>query len=195
MNRTSTLERSTKETSVSVILDLDSQTQGSSSTGIAFFDHMLDALQANARFNFELTAKGDLVVDDHHVVEDCALVLGSAISQALGSRAGIARVAHAYGILDDALIFAAIDLSGRPFSDIQLEFKREALGSLSTENIAHFFQSLSSRLGAAIHMRKVSGTNDHHQAEAAFKALGSALGQAIKLTNRTEIPSTKGSLV
>jgi imidazoleglycerol phosphate dehydratase HisB len=195
MNRRAMVQRTTKETSVQVQIDLDESTSGRSQTGLPFLDHMLDALQSTAGLHFELAAQGDMHVDDHHLTEDCALVLGSAVSEALGERVGIARTASAYGILDEALIFAAIDLSGRAFSDVRLSFKREAIGGLSTENITHFFQSLALRLGAAIHLRTISAINDHHQAEAAFKAVGAALGQSVKLTGRIGVPSTKGSLV
>lgn len=195
MSRNAIVERRTKETIITAVIDLDDPARGISRTGLPFLDHMLDALQSNANFFVQLDGQGDLEVDDHHLVEDCALTLGTAIAKALGERVGIARSAHSYGILDDSLIFAAVDLSGRSFADIQLNFKRESIGGIATENITHFFQSLASRLGGAVHIRKISGMNDHHQTEAAFKAIGAAIGIAAKLSGRMEVPSTKGTII
>jgi imidazoleglycerol-phosphate dehydratase len=193
MNRVATLERRTSETSISVTVDLDGR--GSAiDTGLPFFDHMLASFALNAGCRLDISGRGDLEVDDHHLVEDCALTIGAAVAEALGEKRGIRRTAHAYGVLDEALVRAVVDLSGRGYADVRLGFCREMLGGVATENLTHFFQSLAARLGAAIHVRALSAENDHHRAEAAFKAVGRALGDAMRRTESTDVPSTKGSL-
>ena len=192
--RTASLDRTTNETSIVVRLALDGSGQAAVSTGLGFLDHMLHAFARHARLDLELRCKGDLEVDDHHSVEDCALALGTAIDRALGDRAGIARFGHAYGPLDEALARCVLDLSGRPFASIELGLQRDAIGALACENLEHFFASLATAARATLHLDVLKGRNDHHRAEAAFKSLALAFRQSITLTGATEIPSTKGVL-
>jgi imidazoleglycerol phosphate dehydratase HisB len=192
--RTAQLNRTTKESSIQVQLALDGG-EIRIASGIGFLDHLLTALAFHAGFSLELTCKGDLHVDDHHSAEDCALALGAALDSALGDRASIARFGWAYAPLDEALARAVVDLSGRPCAVIELGLRRERLGKLACENITHFIASLANTCRAAIHVDVLRGLNDHHRAEAAFKALALALRQAVTPTTRSDIPSTKGSLV
>ncbi|MCW5939160.1 MAG: imidazoleglycerol-phosphate dehydratase HisB [Fimbriimonadaceae bacterium] len=193
MSRSARVERKTAETSVRVALDLDGG-EVSISTGLGFFDHMLHALAKHGGFGLELSCDGDLLVDDHHTVEDTALVLGSALDQALGERRGITRFGSAYAPLDEALARAVADLSGRPFAQIDLGLRNPALGTVQSQNLAHFFQSLAMAGRLALHVDVLRGENDHHRAEAAFKATALALRQACRAEGGTEIPSTKGVL-
>jgi imidazoleglycerol phosphate dehydratase HisB len=188
------LERRTGETDVRLELALDGTGESDIATGIGFLDHLLTGLTRHARFDLQLRCSGDLEVDDHHTAEDCALALGSALDEALGNRAGIARFGHAYAPLDEALARAVVDLSGRPFSFTDLGLEREALGDLSSENIPHFIRSLATTARAAVHLDVLRGENDHHRAEATFKALALALRTAVALTGGSEVPSTKGML-
>jgi imidazoleglycerol-phosphate dehydratase len=155
---------------------------------------MLDAVARHGRFDLKLSCDGDLHVDDHHTVEDCALALGSAFDEALGERRGIERFGHAYAPLDEALARAVVDLSGRPFAVVDLGLRRESLGDLSCENVAHVFQSFASEARAAVHVDVLRGDSDHHRAEAAFKAFAIALRRAVAQTGSGEVPSTKGVL-
>jgi imidazoleglycerol-phosphate dehydratase / histidinol-phosphatase len=189
--RRARIGRRTRETDIEVGVDLDSSAPSHISTGIGFFDHMLEQLARHGGFALELTCKGDLAVDEHHTVEDCALALGEALRRALGSKAGIAR----YGFLlpmDEAQAQIAIDLSGRPFAQFAGRFNRESVGGLATELVPHFFRSLAQSLGAAVHV-SVTGENTHHMIEACFKGVGRALRQALKREG-DELPSTKGVL-
>jgi imidazoleglycerol phosphate dehydratase HisB len=193
MARSAKRTRSTNETSVSVTLDLDGSGKSRITTGIGFLDHMLDALARHARLDLELTADGDLAVDDHHTAEDCALVLGAAIDEALGDRAGIARFGYAYAPLDEALARVVIDFSGRPSATVDLGLTREAIGQIACENIAHFFESFATTARCALHIDVLRGRNDHHRAEAAFKAFALAIRQAVR-RDGDAVPSTKGTL-
>jgi imidazoleglycerol phosphate dehydratase HisB len=193
-DRTASVERRTAETSIRVHLALDGTGRARIDSGIGFLDHMLTALTKHARLDLELACEGDLEVDDHHSAEDCALALGQALDQALGERRGIHRFASAYAPLDEALARAVVDLSGRPWPEIHLGFRREMLGEIATENLTHFFQSLAITARMALHVDVLRGANDHHRAEAAFKALALALRQAIALDGSQEVPSTKGVL-
>lgn len=192
--RTARVARATSETVVDVVLNLDGTGRAEITTGIGFFDHMLTALTRHARFDLELRCKGDLEVDDHHTTEDCALVLGSAIDEALGERRGIERFGHAYAPLDEALARAVLDLSGRPWPKVNLGLRRERIGDLSCECIDHFFRSLAINARCALHVDVLEGENDHHRAEAAFKACAIALRRAVGRDGRDGIPSTKGTL-
>jgi imidazoleglycerol phosphate dehydratase HisB len=192
--RTARLTRTTKETEVTVSLDLDGTGTISVNTGIGFLDHMLTALAFHARVDLELSCRGDLEVDDHHTAEDCALALGAALEQALGDRAGIARFGYAYAPLDEALARAVVDFSGRPFARVALGLRREKLGALSCENVGHFFSSLATAAKLTLHVDVIEGENDHHRAESAFKAVALALRQAVARTGDAAVPSTKGSL-
>ncbi len=162
--------RKTKETEITVSLDLDGDGAAEVTTGIGFLDHLLSTLAKHARLDLTLSCKGDLQIDDHHTAEDCALALGAALDEALGPRAGIARFGSAYAPLDEALARAVIDLSGRPYAYVELGLKREALGGLSCENVGHVLRSLATAARATIHVECLRGENDHHRAEAAFKA-------------------------
>ena len=193
-NRTAQITRKTQETNISVNLEIDGTGQTDSKTGIAFFDHMLSALGKHALFNLNVCCDGDLAVDDHHTVEDVALSLGAVLDQALDERKGIKRFGSAYAPLDEALARVVIDLSGRPFCHIDMHFEREALGTLSTENIPHFFSSFAVAARASLHVDVLRGDNDHHKTEAAFKALALALREAVSPSGSTDIPSTKGVL-
>jgi len=189
--RQATVERKTNETDIRVFVDLDANGGSRIETGIGFFDHMLDQLASHGGFRLELNCRGDLEIDEHHTVEDCALALGRAINSALGDRSGIGR----YGFtlpMDESLAQVAIDLSGRPVLEFEADFPRETVGELSTEMVKHFFASFSQSLGAAIHMH-VSGENTHHMIEGLFKGAGRALKPSLARQGR-DLPSTKGVL-
>jgi len=191
--RTAEIDRSTKETTIRGRLCLDGERRITVKTGIGFLDHMLSALAFHAGWDLELECRGDLVVDDHHTAEDCALAVGAAIDQALGDRDGIARFGWAFAPLDEALARAVVDLSGRPWPEIDLGLGREAIGGLACENMVHVLTSLAMSAKAAVHVDVLRGANDHHRAEAAFKALALALRQAT-VPAGSGVPSTKGSL-
>ena len=189
--RRAQVERKTRETCIQVSVDLDAAEPLKVSTGIGFFDHMLEQLGKHGGFSLRLSCEGDLQIDEHHTVEDCALALGEALRRALGDKRGIAR----FGFLlpmDEAQAQVAIDLSGRAFAVFQAEFPREQVGGLPTELVPHFFRSLSESLGAAIHV-SVRGENTHHMIEACFKAVGRALRSAIR-RDGSDLPTTKGML-
>jgi imidazoleglycerol-phosphate dehydratase/histidinol-phosphatase len=189
--RRAKIERRTKETAVSVAIDLSVEGPSRIATGLGFFDHMLEQIAKHGGFALELDCKGDLEIDEHHTVEDCALALGSALREALGDKHGIAR----YGFvlpMDEAEAEIAIDLSGRPYFVWEGRFERERIGELPTELVPHFFRSLAEALGASLHIR-VRGENAHHMVEACFKGVGRTLRQAIRREGR-ELPSTKGVL-
>ncbi len=192
--RRAEIARETAETRIRLVLGLDGEGEAAIATGLGFLDHMLTALAKHGRFDLELRCEGDLEVDDHHTVEDCAIALGRALDEALGERRGIARFGAAYAPLDEALVRAVVDLSGRPFAHVELGFVRAALGDVATENLTHFFVSLAMSARMALHLDLVRGANDHHKAEAAFKALALALREAVAAAGHGEIPSTKGAL-
>ena len=191
---TATFERVTRETRVLVELDLAGQGRAQVNTGIGFLDHLLTAFARHARLDLVVRCDGDLVVDDHHTVEDVALGIGSALDRALGERKGINRFGHAIVPLDEALSRVAIDLSGRPFADVNLGLRRESIGTLATENIAHFLLSFATTGRMALHVDVLKGENDHHRAESALKATAVALRQALASTGFDDVPSTKGVL-
>ena len=189
--RMATVSRRTGETSIQVSVDLDHAADSSVRTGLGFFDHMLDQLAKHGGFALTLRCEGDLAVDEHHTVEDCALALGQALRQALGDKRGIAR----YGFtlpMDEALASAALDLSGRACFVFEGRFPRERVGELPTELVGHFFRSLCEALGANLHL-SVRGENAHHMVEACFKVVARALRQALRREG-SELPSTKGAL-
>lgn len=193
--RSATITRTTGETDVRVTLDLDGAGQAQVQTGIGFLDHMLTALARHARFDLELTCRGDLEVDGHHTSEDCALALGQALDQALGERRGVARFGDAHAPLDEALARAVVDLSGRPWSEIHLDLRRERLGAMACEDLTHVLQSLAVAARCALHVDVLRGDHDHHKVEAAFKACALALRQAVRRDGPADaIPSTKGVL-
>lgn len=189
--RRGSVERNTNETQIRVEVDLDTSGGNQISTGIGFFDHMLDQIAAHGGFRLLLSCQGDLEIDEHHTVEDCALALGLALDRALGDRRGIGR----YGFvlpMDESLAEVAIDLSGRPIIEFTADFPRDRVGEMSTEMVRHFFASLSQSLRCALHL-KVSGENTHHMVEGLFKGAGRALRPALA-RHGTDLPSTKGVL-
>jgi imidazoleglycerol-phosphate dehydratase len=188
------LQRQTAETKIDLTLALDGSGAAEVSTGIGFFDHLLTSLAKHARWDLRLSCRGDLEVDDHHSVEDCGLALGQAIDRILGERRGIARFAHAYAPLDEALVRSVIDLSGRGGSWVELPIQRESIGTLSCENVPHFFRSLASTARLTLHLDLIRGENAHHIAEAAFKSFALAIRQATALDATAGMPSTKGTL-
>lgn len=195
MSRSSTIHRKTHETDVSVSLDIDGSGQAVIQTGIGFFDHMLHHVALHGLFDLNLQASGDLNVDEHHTVEDVGLVLGQAFSEALGDKKGIVRTAHAFVPMDEALAFVALDLSGRPYGVLDVEWQGHAVGGISTTLIEHFFESFAVTCQCNLHARLLYGRDDHHITEALFKALGRALDSATRLdSRRAGIPSTKGTL-
>ena len=192
--RVATQHRTTAETDVTVTLDLDGHGEAAISTGVGFYDHLLASLAHHAVLDLTVRATGDLEVDEHHTVEDVALVLGQAIAEALGDRAGIRRFGQAAVPMDEALATCALDLSGRPYAVLDLAFAGERIGALSTQLIPHALESLARAAGLTVHLR-ASGRNDHHVAEAAFKALAVALRAAVEPDpRRAGVPSTKGRL-
>jgi len=191
--RTARVSRETRETRVCVDLSLDGTGRVVIDTGIGFLDHMLVALATHARLDLELSCTGDLQVDDHHTAEDCAITLGRAFDQALGSREGITRFGSAYAPLDESLARAVIDCVTRPVASVSLGLRRERLGTLSCENIPHFLSSFATAARLTLHVDVLKGENDHHRAEAAFKALALAIRDAVAISS-TGVPSTKGVL-
>ena len=192
--RNAMIERKTNETEISVTLELDGTGKADVQTGIGFLDHLLDALARHGRFDIELRCKGDLHIDDHHTAEDCGLALGAALREALGDRVGIERFGSAYAPLDEGLARAVVDISGRPFAAIDLGLTRERLGELSCENIPHVLSSLATAAELTLHVDVLKGDNDHHRAEAAFKAVALALRTAVRASGFDDVPSTKGTL-
>jgi len=194
MKREATIRRTTRETDIETRVLLDGSGAADVRTGIGFLDHMLTALALHGRMDISLRCEGDLHVDDHHTVEDCALALGQAIDEALGRRRGVRRFGSAFAPLDEALCRAVIDLSGRPFAAVNLALKRDRLGAMSCENVGHFFSSLATGMRATLHLDVLRGENDHHKAEAAFKSLALALREALAVDDLAVVPSTKGAL-
>jgi imidazoleglycerol phosphate dehydratase HisB len=192
--RTATVERLTRETRIQATLTLDGSSQVDVHTGLGFLDHMLTALATHARFDLHLRAEGDLHIDDHHTAEDTAIVLGQALREALGDRRGVQRFGSAYAPLDEALVRAVVDLSGRPWPEIHLGWSRERLGDVATENLTHFFETLAMSAQCNLHVDLLRGRNDHHKAEAAFKATALALRAAVSRAGHSQVPSTKGVL-
>ena len=178
--RSASRRRQTKETRIEASLVLERGTVTVDS-GIGFLDHMLSTLAFHAGFSLTLHCTGDLRVDDHHTAEDCGIVLGELLGEALGKREGIVRFGYAYAPLDEALARAVVDISGRPYSAVDLGLRRERLGELSCENLGHLLSSFAQRAGLTLHVDVLRGENDHHRAEAAFKALALALAAAVAL--------------
>lgn len=193
--RTATRERVTRETRVRVRVDLDGSGTARIATGIGFYDHLLTSFATHALLDLEIEATGDLEVDDHHTTEDVALVLGDALAAALGDRSGIARFGDAAVPMDEALARCALDLSGRPYAVLDLPFRGERIGTLSTQLIEHALESLTRTAGMTLHL-SATGRNDHHVAEAAVKALARALRMAVAPDPRRAgaVPSSKGTL-
>jgi imidazoleglycerol-phosphate dehydratase len=193
--RTAHIQRQTRETSLEIWLNLDGAGEADIHSGVPFLDHLLSHVAVHGLLDLRVQAQGDLEIDEHHTVEDIAIVMGQALDQALGRREGIRRMGEAHVPMDEALAFAAVDLSGRPYAVIEAAFARPAVGALSTEMIPHFLETLATHARMTLHARVLYGSNDHHRAEALFKALGRALRQAVEMDpRRVGIPSTKGVL-
>lgn len=193
MTRRAEIKRETLEVTIAGYLDLDGTGASEVKTGLGFLDHMLATLAKHGRFDLELIATGDISVDDHHTVEDCAIVMGRGLDFALGDRSGIARFGSSYAPLDESLARAVVDLSGRPWPEISIAFSRETIGEVAAENLIHFLRSFAIEGRMALHVDLIRGDNDHHKAEAAFKAVAMALRAAVSHTG-VDMPSTKGSL-
>lgn len=195
MERSANVTRTTKETDISVELNLDGSGQSRVETGIGFFDHMLEGFARHGFFDLDIRIKGDLQVDAHHSVEDAGIVLGTAIRQALGDKVGIKRYGSCILPMDDALCMCAIDLSGRPYFTFDCEFPAEKAGYLDTELVREFFYAVSYSVGMNLHIKMLSGFNTHHMIEAIFKAFARALDEAVDKDMRVkDVLSTKGSL-
>jgi len=193
-SRTAEVRRATRETEVTVRLDLDGSGTADVHTGVGFYDHLWTSFAHHALVDLDVAATGDLEVDEHHTVEDVALVMGSALSQALGDRSGIRRFGDASVPLDEALASAVVDCSGRPYAVLDLAFRGERIGALSTQLVEHALEAFARTAGLTLHLR-AAGRNDHHIAEAAFKALARAVREAIEPDpRRSGIASTKGTL-
>ncbi|NOX21997.1 MAG: imidazoleglycerol-phosphate dehydratase HisB [Actinobacteria bacterium] len=193
MTRIVTVQRTTKETNISCTLNLDGTGDVSVSTGVGFFDHMLTAFAYHGMFDLALTCDGDLEIDEHHTIEDSALVLGQAVAEALGDRAGIVRYGDASVPMDEASATALIDVGGRPYSVINIPLRGLRMGTMSTQMVPHALEAFARTAGATLHIT-AQGENDHHITEASFKAFGRALRIAVAIDPRRQgIPSTKGT--
>jgi imidazoleglycerol-phosphate dehydratase len=193
--RTAEIRRTTRETDVTVMLDLDGSGKAEITTGVGFYDHMLHHVAHHGLFDLTVRATGDLHIDEHHTVEDVAIALGQALDKALGDRAGIARMADAFVTMDEALGHVIVDLSGRPYCVFDCAFATPAMGGMGTSLVPHVFESVAVHARANLHARVLYGRDDHHKAEALFKALGRALSMATRIDpRRGGVPSTKGVL-
>lgn len=190
MSRKATVSRETKETTVKVELDLDGTGNSTITTGLRFFDHLLSQIAQHGLFNLKISATG---ADQHHVVEDVAIALGKALGQALGERRGIVRMSHSTVPMDDALATVALDLGGRGYARLELPFQSESIGDLRSDMVCHFLESFAIESRLNLHARLLYGVNDHHKAEALFKALAKALDTATRVDERLagKVPSTK----
>lgn len=189
--RSAEIDRTTNETSIQVTLVLDGRGQASASTGIPFFDHMLEQLGKHGGFTLDVVAKGDLEIDTHHTIEDTGIVVGTALKQALGDKAGVRRFADALVPLDEALVQVAVDLSGRPFLAYDLDPVSEFIGTFDPQLAEEFWRAFTIAAGITLHIRGLEGKNGHHIIEASFKAVARALRDAVRIDG-TGIPSTKG---
>ncbi|MCC7163630.1 MAG: imidazoleglycerol-phosphate dehydratase HisB [Anaerolineae bacterium] len=194
MSRTVTLDRKTNETDIQLTLDLDGSGVADIGTGVGFLDHMLHHVAVHGLFDLTVHAAGDLYIDAHHTIEDVAIVLGDALDRALGDRRGITRIGHSYVPMDEALARVVVDLSGRGYGVFEGAFSTPAIGAFPTSLISHFFETLAVRGKMNLHAAVIYGRDDHHKAEALFKALGRALDLAVKPDPRRAETSTKGTL-
>ena len=193
MPRTSEQHRTTKETTIDLVLDVDGGGSASASTGIPFFDHMLEQLGKHGGFDLRIEAKGDLEVDTHHTVEDVGIVLGTALKEALGDKAGVRRFASSLVPLDEALVQVALDLSGRPFLVYEVDPVAEWIGTFDPQLAEEFWRAFAFGAGITLHITSLAGKNGHHVIEASFKGVARALRDAVKIEG-TGVPSTKGTL-
>lgn len=195
MSRTATCDRSTKETQIHIELNIDGTGQYNIDTGVGFFDHMLEGFARHGLFDLTVKVKGDTQVDAHHTVEDTGIVLGKAFLSALGDKAGIARFGYFILPMDDALVLASLDFSGRMYFDFEADLKAERLGTMETEVVREFFMGLAGGVGMNLHIRQMAGENTHHVVEAMFKAVAKAMDMASKVDERIQgVLSTKGVL-
>ena len=195
--RQARVERQTKETQITAKIDLDGTGRYDVTTGLGFLDHMIEQLARHSLIDIELDCEGDLHIDGHHTTEDCGIVLGKAVANALEDRAGIRRYGHAYIPMDETLTRCALDVSGRPYLIWKVEFTRDKLGEMDTELFREFFQAFAQHAGITLHLENLYGLNNHHIVESSFKALARALRQAVEIDPRLdgEVASTKGSLI
>lgn len=195
MKRIGKVTRKTNETDINIELNLDGTGNANVNTGIGFFDHMLEGFAKHGFFDLTCTVKGDLIVDCHHTIEDTGIALGTAIRKALGNKKGIKRFGQRYLPMDETLLLCAIDLSGRPYLVFDMEFSVEKVGYFDTEMVKEFFYAVSYGAGMNLHIKTIHGSNNHHMIEAAFKAFGKALDEAVSYDERiTDVLSTKGAL-
>ena len=195
-SREATVSRTTGETDISITINVDGTGQADIGTGVGFLDHMLHALARHARFDLKVRAVGDLHIDEHHTIEDVGIVLGRALAQALGERKGITRMGHAIVPMDEALAMVAVDFGGRGYFVFDGQFSTDRIGQVGTSLIPHFFESMAHEGKMNLHARLLAGVDDHHRAEALFKALARALDMAAQRDSRLagQVPSTKGTL-
>ena len=188
--------RKTAETSIEITLNLDGSGKFVTETGIGFFDHMLGHIAKHGVFDLEVRGTGDLHIDQHHTVEDCGIALGDAFAQALGNKAGLVRSGSAYMPLDEALAFAAVDLSGRPYAALDLKLFGREIGGMPPDLFTHFLESFAFAMKMNLHVKTLSGVNDHHKVEACFKAMARAMDAAVQIDPRRDgdVPSTKGTI-
>lgn len=195
MSRVATIERNTKETQIALSLDLDSQSESKISTGVGFFDHMLEGFAKHGFFTLNAEVKGDLHVDPHHTVEDTGIALGQAIKKAVGDKKGMKRFGYFILPMDDALALCSLDLGGRTYFSFDAEFTTERIGTFETQLVREFFYAVCANAEMNLHIKLLDGINDHHKAEAMFKAFGKALDMATSMDERIEgVLSTKGTL-
>ena len=195
MGRRACCKRETKETQIEITLDIDGPGKYNGHTGIGFFDHMLEGFSRHGLFDLDIQVHGDIEVDAHHTVEDTGIVLGQAFKEALGNKEGIARFGYFVLPMDDALVLASLDISGRMYFDFDAELPAERLGTMETETVREFFMGFASGLGMNLHIRQMAGMNTHHIVEAMFKAVAKAMDQAVRVDERIQgVLSTKGTL-
>ncbi len=195
MGRRACCKRETKETQIEITLDIDGTGKYNVHTGIGFFDHMLEGFSRHGLFDLDIQVHGDIEVDAHHTVEDTGIVLGQAFKKALGNKEGIARFGYFILPMDDALVLASLDISGRMYFDFEAELPAECLGTMETETVREFFMGFVSGLGMNLHIRQMAGMNTHHIVEAMFKAVAKAMDQAVRVDERIQgVLSTKGTL-
>lgn len=192
MTRIANLSRKTSETDITIKMNLDGEGKYNISTGVNFFNHMLESFSKHSMIDLDVDAKGDIEIDDHHTIEDIGILLGEAFLEAIGDKKGIKRMAHAIVPMDESVATVAIDISGRSYCNMKLDFKNDKIGDMTADVVIHFFESFSSSAKLNIY-GTVEGANDHHKAEAVFKAFAKSIKEAIKIEH-DQIPSTKGVL-
>ena len=192
MTRIANLSRTTSETDITIKMNLDGEGKYNISTGVNFFNHMLESFSKHSMIDLDVDAKGDIEIDDHHTIEDVGILLGEAFLEAIGDKKGIKRMAHAIVPMDESVATVAIDISGRSYCNMKLDFKNDKIGDMTADVVIHFFESFSSSAKLNIY-GTVEGANDHHKAEAIFKAFAKSIKEAIKIEH-DQIPSTKGVL-